>query len=102
MEGTPVEVPQERTSECIAKQIVDSQDAQASRAALAKTNTKAFEKRSAEIAKDQQSLDKASSTRAVLETSGDKSLPASKVTDPLQQGAGRVDAGCCERPGDHG
>jgi len=41
------------------KQIVDLQDAQASHAALAKANTKAIEKRNAEIAKDQQSLDEA-------------------------------------------
>ena len=33
-----VEVPQERISECIAKQIVDLQDAQASHAVLAKTS----------------------------------------------------------------
>ena len=46
MEGTPVEVPQERTSECIAK--TDQSTCRTRRlrnAALANTNTKAIEKR---------------------------------------------------------
>ena len=66
-----VEVPQEHISECVATQIVDQQDAQASHAALAKTSTKAIKKRNAEIAKDQQSFDEVCSMRAALEISGD-------------------------------
>ena len=80
-----VEVPQERISECIAKQIVDLQDAQRLR-----------------TAKDQHSFDEASSMRAVLETSGDKSFSGEKGHRSALECTGRVETGCCEQPGDHG
>ena len=93
-----VDLPQERISECIAKQIGDLQDAQGLHTCICKDQHEGDQETKCG---DRQGLDEASSTKAVLETPGEvfSSVEGHRSS---QEDAGRVDAGCCERPGDHG